>query len=96
MTGAIDIVQSGKLGYLAASKQYRVPKSILERRVKSKNKWPKQQKASFYQKELQKTTQEIYRIEKIIRKRGKESLIKWLGYPDTFNSWVDNESLISA
>src|SRR6218665_2203222 len=33
---------------------------------------------TFYEQELQKTTQEIYRIEKIIRKRGKKSFVKWL------------------
>ena len=48
---------------------------------------------SFYEQELQKTTQEIFRIEKVIRKRGKKSLVKWLGYPESFNSWVDNEDL---
>jgi len=49
---------------------------------------------SFYEQELQKTTQEIYRIEKITRKRGKKLFVKWLGYPESFNSWVDNETLI--
>jgi len=50
---------------------------------------------SFYQQELQKTTQEIFRIEKIIRKHGKKSLVSWLGYPESFNSWVDNEDLVT-
>ena len=30
-------------------------------------------------------------LNNIIRKRGKKSLEKWLGYPDSFNSWIDNE-----
>ena len=50
---------------------------------------------TFYEQELQKTTQEIYRIEKLIRKRGNRSLVKWLGYPDSMNSWVDNKELIA-
>jgi len=49
---------------------------------------------SFYEQELQKTSQEIFRIEKIIERRGKKSLVKYLGYPDTFNTWVDNKDLI--
>jgi len=49
---------------------------------------------SFYEQELQKTKQEIFRIEKIIRKRGNKSLVKWLGYPESFNSWVDNNELM--
>jgi hypothetical protein len=48
---------------------------------------------TFYEQELQKTSQEIFRIEKIIRKRGNKSLVKWYGYPDSFNSWVDNKSI---
>jgi ribosomal protein L21E len=48
---------------------------------------------TFYQQELQKTSQEIFRIEKVIRRRGNKSLVKWLGYPESFNSWVDNNEL---
>ena len=49
---------------------------------------------TFYDQELQKTSQEIFRIEKVIRKRGIKSLVKWLGYPESMNSWVNNESLM--
>ena len=46
---------------------------------------------SFYNEELQKTKQEVFRIEKIIRKKkikGVEyGLVKWLGYNENFNSW---------
>lgn len=48
---------------------------------------------SFYEPELQKTTQEVYRIERVIRKRGKKALVKWLGYPESQNSWVDIDAL---
>ena len=48
---------------------------------------------SFYEQELQKTKQEIFRIEKIIRKRGDKYLVKWLGYDDNFNSWVDKREI---
>ena len=49
---------------------------------------------TFYGEELQKTSQEIYRIEKVIKRKGDRSLVKWVGYPDSFNSWVDNTDLI--
>ena len=50
---------------------------------------------SFYEQELQKTTQEIFRIEKVIRRdnRQKCALVKWSGYPDQFNSWVPMSEL---
>ena len=51
-------------------------------------------KGTFYEPELQKTEQQIYRIEKIIKKEKGKSLVKWKGYSDKFNSWVDNKDLI--
>ena len=51
-------------------------------------------KGTFYEPELQKTEQQIYRIEKIIKKEKNKSLVKWKGYSDKFNSWVDNKDLI--
>ena len=43
-------------------------------------------KGIFYEQEMQKATQELFRIEKIIKKKGNKSLVKWLGYPSNFNS----------
>ena len=51
-------------------------------------------KGTFYEPELQKTEQQIYRIEKVIEKEKGRSFVKWKGYPDKFNSWVDNKDLI--
>jgi hypothetical protein len=48
---------------------------------------------TFYEQELQITNQEIFRIEKVVKRKGKKSLVKWVGYPESFNSWIDNESL---
>jgi len=47
-----------------------------------------------YEQELQKTSQEVYRIEKIVKEGKTRSLVKWKGYPESFNSWVDNKGLI--
>jgi len=49
---------------------------------------------TFYEQELQKTSQEIFRIEKVVKKGKTKSLVKWKGYPESFNSWVDNKELI--
>ena len=49
---------------------------------------------SFYEQKLQKANQQLFRIEKVNRKRGNMSLVKWLGYPDSLNSLVDNKELI--
>ena len=56
---------------------------------------------SFYPEELQKvkiTNNTVYRIEKILKtRRGKnqtEYLVKWLGYPPSFNSWINSKDLL--
>jgi len=49
---------------------------------------------TLYEQVLQKTSQEVYRIEKIVKKDKTRSLVKWKGYPESFNSWVDNKDLI--
>ena len=45
---------------------------------------------SFYETELQKISQEVFRIEKVIKQDSKKklSLVKWKGYDDRFNIWV--------
>ena len=47
----------------------------------------------FYEQELQKTTQDIFRIEKVLKRKGDKSLMKWIGYSDAFHSWVDNKDI---
>ena len=41
---------------------------------------------SFYEKELQKTNQKEFRIEKVIKRKGNKLYIKWKGYENSFNS----------
>ena len=50
---------------------------------------------TFYEKELQKTNQEEFRTEKVIKKKGDEIYVKWKGYDNTFNSWIDKKDLVS-
>ena len=51
----------------------------------------------FYEDELQKTTQELYRIQKVIRKKKidgvEHALVKWSGYSDKFNEWIPVKNL---
>ena len=49
---------------------------------------------TFYEKELQKTNHIVFRIEKVIKKKGDKSYVKWEGYNNSFNSWVDKEDII--
>ena len=49
---------------------------------------------TFYEKELQKTNQEEFRIEKVIRQKGDKLYVKWKGYDNSLNSWIDKASLV--
>ena len=49
---------------------------------------------TFYEKELQKTNQREFRIEKIIKKKGDKLYVKWKGYDSSFNSWIDKKDLV--
>ena len=48
---------------------------------------------SFYEKELQKTSQEKFRIEKVLKSKGDKFYVKWKGYDIRFNSWIDKKYL---
>ena len=43
--------------------------------------------------ELQKTSQEKFRIEKLIKRKGDKLYIKWKGYDNSFNSWINKKDL---
>ena len=48
---------------------------------------------SFYEKELQKNSQEKFRIEKVIKREGYNFCIKWKVYDNSFNSWINKKDL---
>jgi len=57
-------------------------------------------KGRFYGEELQLTKEtDIAYIEKVLQERKvgrkKQYLVKWLGYPDKFNKWIDEKDLVS-
>ena len=48
---------------------------------------------SFSEKELQKTNQKEYRIERVIKRKGDKLYIKWK-YDNSFNSWIDKKDIV--
>ena len=46
---------------------------------------------TFYEKELQKTNQREFRIEKVIKKKGDKLYVKWKSYNSSFNSWINKK-----
>ena len=49
---------------------------------------------TFYEKELQKTNQKVFRIEKVIKRKGHKLYVKWKGYDSSFHSWIDKKDLL--
>ena len=49
---------------------------------------------SFYKKELHKTNKKELRIKKILKTKGNKLNVKWKGYNNSFDSWIDKKDLI--
>ena len=47
----------------------------------------------FYELELRKQNQGKIRIEKVIKGKGNKLYVKWKGYDNSFNSWIDKKDI---
>ena len=52
-------------------------------------------KGQFHEKELQLTKNIIgeYIIEKILKTKNNKIFVKWRGYDNSFNSWIDRNTI---
>ena len=48
----------------------------------------------FIKKELQKTNQDEFKIEKATKRKGDKLYVKWKGYDSSFNIWIDKKDLV--
>ena len=49
---------------------------------------------TFYEKKLQKTNKKEFRIEEVIKRKGDKLYVRWKGYNNSFNSWIDKKDLV--
>ena len=49
---------------------------------------------TFYEKELQATNQQKIRVEKVIKRKDDKLYVKWKGYNNLFNSWIDKKDIV--
>ena len=49
---------------------------------------------TFYQKGLQKTNPKLFRVEKMIKRKGDRLYFKWKSYDSSFNGWIDKKGII--
>ena len=45
-------------------------------------------------KKLQKTNQQEFRTEKVIKRKGEKLYVKWKGDDNSFSSWIDKKDLV--
>ena len=50
---------------------------------------------TLYKKELQKTNEKEFRIEKLIKREGDKLYVNWKGYDNSFYSWIDKKDLVT-
>ena len=48
----------------------------------------------FYEKELQKTNQKEFRVEKVIKRKGDKLYAKWKRYDSSFNRWIIKKDIV--
>ena len=48
----------------------------------------------FYENESQKTNQKKFRIEKVLKRKGDKLYVKWKGYDNSFNSWINKKDIV--
>ena len=49
---------------------------------------------TFYKKELQKTNQQKFRIENVLKRKGDKLYVKWKSYDNFFNSWINKKDVV--
>ena len=49
----------------------------------------------FPKNNCKKTNQKEFKIEKLIKRKGDELYVKWKGYDNSFNSWIDKKDIVT-
>ena len=51
---------------------------------------------TFYKRELQETNQKEFRVEKVVKKKGDKLYVKWKGYNNSLNCWIDKKDIVHS
>ena len=47
----------------------------------------------FYENEFPKPNQKVFRIEKVIKRKGDKLYVKWKGFDRSSDSWIDKKTV---
>ena len=56
-------------------------------------------KGTFYKQDLQKVfidDETMWRVKKVLKRRGKQALVRWKGWPSKYDSWIPRSDLTST
>ena len=45
-----------------------------------------------FNKKRQKTYKKVFRVEKVIKRKGDKKYVRWKGYDNSFNNWIDKKT----
>ena len=48
----------------------------------------------FTKTNSEKTNQKEFRIEEVIKRKGDKLHVKWKGYNNSFNKWIDKKNIV--
>ena len=71
-----------------------VPGSVVTYKIKEMDDTPLE--GTFYSQDLQKVTvsdDDLYRVEKVLKRKGDKLLVRWKGWPDKYDSWIDEKDV---
>ena len=55
-------------------------------------------KGTFYEQDLQKVTVEdddLFRIDKVVKRKGDKVLVRWKGWPDKYDTWLNKKDVLT-
>ena len=50
---------------------------------------------TFFEKEIQKTSQKELRVQKVIKRKDNKLYVKWKDYDNSFISWIDFSNYVT-
>ena len=54
---------------------------------------------TFYAEDLQKvrvSNDDLFRVEKIVKRKGDKVLVRWKGWPQKYDTWVEKGALLKT
>jgi len=71
-----------------------IPGSVVTYKIKEMDDTPLE--GTFYSQDLQKVTvsdDDLYRVEKVLKRKGNKLLVRWKSWSDKYDSWIDKKDV---